>query len=263
MRRGLPLLLLGIGLSTGCATARPQLTAEMTPMALSTPAPVTQDHFDRDKHSGISEDALREILAAPVFLEANGRLGVLPVASGYAPEGGLPLPTMPSELSSSLESSGLFEATSELSSDWPTDSGVAGLRELAARYRCDYLLLYRQRFAEDSYTNAWGWLDVTILGALVTPNQTLRVAGVLEATLFDVKTGTLLFTVFERVHKDEYATIWHNDLKTQAMEDQLLEDAAKHLAEQVVGKARRLASLRPAQSNTNTAQTPAPTLNGV
>jgi hypothetical protein len=85
-----------------------------------------------------------------------------------------------------------------------------------------------------------------VLGALFLPGHTLESAGVLEATLFDVKTGTLLFTVNERVQAQEKVNIWHNGLKTQWMKKKMLETATQRLADQVVGKIRRLVVARPA-----------------
>jgi hypothetical protein len=126
------------------------------------------------------------------------------------------------------------------------DRGISGLRELAARYRCDYLLIYRHRFVDDSYMNPVAWGYLTVLGALFLPGHTIETAGVLEATLFDVKTGTLLFTVNERVHEQERVNLWHNELKTQWMKKKMLASATQKLADQVVGKIRRLVVARPA-----------------
>ncbi len=50
------------------------------------------------------------------------------------------------------------------------------LRELAARYRSEYLLLYRHRFVDRSYTNAWGWLYL-LAAARPEPEQPFVVSG--------------------------------------------------------------------------------------
>jgi len=168
------------------------------------------------------------------------------VQGSYALDTDVPLPAVPAVLADALDASGEFELASEVSTDFPVDRGISGLRELAARYRCDYLLIYRHRFVDGSYMNpvAWGYLSV--VGALFLPGHTIESAGVLEATLFDVKTGTLLFTVNERVHSQERVNIWHNELKTQWMKKQMLQTATQKLADQVVGKIRRLVVARPA-----------------
>lgn len=236
-------------LCLGCASASKDLVAEMKPLALAAAplAPLRDDHFSRDTPGGVSEDDLKKILSAPLYLESAGRVGVVPVASGYEPEGGLPLPAVPAELSGSLEDAGLFQSTTEVSTDWPAARGVSGLRELAARYRATHLLLYRQRFVEEVRLNGFAWLYPTILGALALPGQTMETDGVLEATLFDVRSGTILFTVFERVHAVSEENVWHEEYKMRELQKKLLAEAARKLADKVVDKAQRLAAARPGE----------------
>jgi hypothetical protein len=245
---------------TGCATGRAPLEASMAPMAFSDeaaaskPAPppiLTENRFRRDNAGSISEEALREVLASPVFLEEKARVGIVPVQGSYALDMDVPLPAVTAALAEALDTSGEFELASEVSTDFPVDRGISGLRELAARYRCDYLLIYRHRFVDDAYMNPVAWGYFTVLGALFLPGRTIESAGVLEATLFDVKTGTLLFTVNERVHDQEHVNLWHNKLKTQWMKRKMLETATQKLADQVVGKIRRLVVARPAPEPTS------------
>jgi hypothetical protein len=103
------------------------------------------------------------------------------------------------------------------------------------------------RFLDQGYLNAWAWLYPTLLGAIVAPSRTLETAGVLEATLFDVRSGTILFTVYERVRASSDERPWDEDRKLRAMKLRLLEQAAGKLAERVVSKVRHLAALQPAQ----------------
>lgn len=239
---------------TGCAARNalaPELaplafTADGAPEAAAAPPVLTENHFRRDNAGSISEEALREVLASPVFLEEKARVGIVPVQGSYALDMDVPLPAVTAALAEALDGSGEFELASEVSTDFPVDRGISGLRELAARYRCDYLLIYRHRFVDDAYLNPVAWGYLTVLGALFLPGHTLESAGVLEATLFDVKTGTLLFTVNERVHDRQSVNMWHPNLKTRAMKRQLLEAATQKLADQVVGKVRRLVAARPA-----------------
>lgn len=240
--------------TTGCAAAKTGMRAELEPMAFtaeampSTPPVLTENHFRRDGVGSISETDLRKVLESPVFLEADARVGVLPVAGTYTPDMEVPLPGVPAVLSDALDASGEFELASEISTDFPADRGISGLRELAARYRADYLLIYRHRFVERNYLNAWAFGYATGVGALFLPGNTVETAGVLEATLFDVKTGTILFTVLERVGDSEQVNNWHTELKTQWMQKRLLETASQKLSDQVIAKVRRLAAARPAAS---------------
>jgi len=229
-RMGLTLLLAG-GVACSHAAIRHPL---MMPLA------VTEDHFVRDRPAGLSEEALRALLEVPAELDLSQRLGVLPVADSYRPDRSVPVPSVPAELSRSLEAAGLFAATSEVTTDWPADGDIPGLREIAARYRTGYLLLYRHQFVDDDYFNSWTWLYPTVVGAIVAPSKTLETAGVLEATLFDVRTGTILFTVYERVRARSDGTPWDDGRKRRAMKVRLLEQGAGKLAEQVVSKVRWL-----------------------
>lgn len=234
----------------GCAAGRGALQAELKPLEIASAreqpsGKLDRDHFKRDHAGSISERDLRTVLDAPVFLEDAARVGVVPVATCYQPDPDLPLAVVPQTLSRSMEDAGLFEVTTEVSTDWPADRGVSGLRELAARYRAEYLLLYRHRFVDRVYTNGWGWMYLTVVAVPFVPARTLETAGVLEATLFEVKTGTLLFTVYERVHAESSETLWYTARKRRALKTRLLEEAAASLAGRVVAKTRRLAAARP------------------
>jgi hypothetical protein len=244
MTKHLAILLASAAVAQGCAASAHALRPQLPALAMAKAAPLTDDHFRRDKPTAIGEEALRSILDAPVELDETQRLGVLPVTDAYRPERALPLPKVPAELTRSLDAAGLFQATSEMSTDWPADGDIAGLRELAARYRSGYLLLYRQRFLDQAYVNGWAWLYPTVIGAIVAPSRTLETAGVLEATLFDVRSGTILFTVYERVRASSNDTPWDEDRKIEALKLRMLEQGAGRLAEAVVSKVRRLASAR-------------------
>ncbi|NMB73566.1 MAG: hypothetical protein GYA21_00390 [Myxococcales bacterium] len=234
-----------VAVASGCAAMKP-MHAEMAPLALSPAAtPLERDHFKRDTAGSISEEDLRRVLAAPVFLEEGARVGVIPVATGYGPDPDLPLNAVPEAIAGALERSGLFDGVSEVSTGWPCDAGVSGLRELAARYRADYLVLYRNRFVDRSSLNAWGFSYLALLPLLFAPASTLSAAGVLEATLFDVKTGTILFSVFARVEGKRKAALVSRAEERRALKAELLRSASENLSAQVVEKARRLAAVRP------------------
>lgn len=219
---------------------------ELAPLALATVAapPLEENHFSRDRMA-LGEPELRQILSAPVFLEANARIGVLPVRSGYAPDEDVPVDAAPATLTDTLEGSGLFELASEISTEWPTATGTAGLRELAARYRTEYVLLYRHRFADSTHANGFAAGFITLVGALFLPGTTVESAGVLEATLFDVKTGTILFTIHERVRDEAMAAPPAAEERLARMHRELVAGASKRLAEQVIARCQRLVAARP------------------
>lgn len=229
--------------SAGCGAYRAPLSVPMEPMVGS--PPLVDNHFRRDAMGDLTEHHLKVILEAPVFLEERARIGVVPVVSGYAVDRDAPVVSVPGVVAAALTDGGHFEVVSEVTTDWPTGGSIAGLRELAARYRVEYLLLYRHRFVERSWTNAWALSWLTFIGGFVTPQNTIEVAGVLEATLFDVKSGTLLFTAFERVTYKGEENIWQNTRKRRDIKGRLLAQASPTLAEKVSDQVRRLAAARP------------------
>lgn len=231
-----------------CSSA--PLRSDMPALELAQTEPVllTENHFQRDVMGDLGEDDLRRILDAPVFLEERARLGIVPVETGYAPDPDVPVAGVPGMLARVLGDSGHFEVVSEVTTDWPTGGSIAGLRELAARYRAEYLLLYRHRFVDRAWTNGWGVAWLTFVGGLVAPSRTLEVAGVVEATLFEVKTGTLLFTTYERAYQKSDENIWQNARKRRDAKARLLEAATKGLGDKVLDQVRRLVAARPQET---------------
>lgn len=261
--RPLTLLLPLLALDLACAAHQPMNAPAMMPLATEapaapTPAPLAEDHFLRDRGSAVSPAALATILAAPTYLEPHARVGVLPVSTGYGADEDVPLTRVPGLLGDALDDSGLFEGVSEVSTDFPSDGSLAGLRELAARYRAEYLLLYRHRFVDDAYANPWAAAYLTLVTIPFVPGQTLETTGVVEATLFDVKSGTLLFTVFERVHAKSSENVWQHERKRRELKAQLLADATRALTEQVMIKIRRLVAARPGEVASGGPREPAP-----
>lgn len=230
------------GLSA-CGSYRAPLSVQMDPI-IEAP-PLIDNHFKRDAMGDLTEVHLKAILEAPVFLEEKARVGIVPVASGYAVDRDTPVVAVPGVVAQAIADGGHFEVVSEVTTDWPTGGSIAGLRELAARYRVEYLLLYRHRFVEQSWTNAWALAWLTFIGGFVAPQNTIEVAGVLEATLFDVKSGTLLFTSFERLSHKSEENVWQNARKRRDIKARLLTMASPKLADKVMEQLRRLASARP------------------
>lgn len=258
MSRPLTALMTMLCTLSACAASRPALVAEMKPLELDSPPLLTENHFKRDVMGELDETQLQEILASPVFLEHASRIGIVPVASGYAPDRDIPVVGVPGALAQDLGDSGHFEVVSEVTTDWPTGGSIAGLRELAARYRAEYLLLYRHRFVDRSWTNAWGLAWITLIGGFIMPSRTIEVAGVVEATMFDVKTGTLLFTSFERAHTRSDENIWQNSRKRREIKSKLLTEATEGLAAKVLDQVRRLVAARPSRARTEVGERSTP-----
>jgi hypothetical protein len=226
-------------LATGCATAgKPALSAAFDAPAIAEEArpvekPLMTNHFRTDRASTISDDDLAAILAAPVFLEERSRVGVVPVANQYVADDGVPLLGVPGALRVALEDTGAFSAVSEVSTDFARAPNIGGLRDLAARYRSEYLLLYRHRFVDRTYQNPWAWAYLTGVGVFFAPAHNLEAAGVLEATMFDARSGTILFTVYERIEGLEKHDAFDHERKRRELKEKLLEEATERLTEKV------------------------------
>lgn len=239
--------------TVACAAAHK--SAALPPLALAeeaahapaaaAPTLLTENHFTRDAVGTLSEAKLRDILQAPVFLEVKARVGIVPVREGYGANEELPLAGVPGALANTLDETGLFEIVSEVSTDFPATGSVAGLRELAARYRADYLLLYRHRFVDSVYASGWAWTWATLVGPMIAPANVLEAEGVLEATLFDVKTGTILFTTFERVRERKEESVLDTERKQKEQKERILEEASAKIGDAVVAQVQRLAAARP------------------
>ena len=252
---GLLLKLSMLLILSACGGASRPTIQSQAPSAQRRPqTPKLQNHFKRDRIQGLNEAAMREILAAPVYLERGARIGVVPVVEGYELDHQLPLEEITGALSLKLSQSGYFKIASEVTTGWPGGRSVSGLREIAARYRAEYLLLYRQRFVDRSFLNAWGWTYPTILGWFFAPASTLESVGVLEATLFDVKTGTLLFTIFERTHGALDSNIWHQERKSRRLKEKLLVAASEKLIQKMSARLDELVAARPKLESESLAQ---------
>ena len=230
------------------AALPPLALAEAPADAPAAPTLLTENHFVRDAVGTLTEAQLRDILQAPVFLEEKARVGIVPVREGYGADEELPLAGVPGSLADTLDDTGLFEVVSEVSTDFPATGSVAGLRELAARYRADYLLLYRHRFVDSVYASGWAWTWATLVGPLFVPANVLEAEGVLEATLFDVKTGTILFTTFERVRERREETVLDTERKQKELKEHILQEASAKISDAVVAQLQRLAAARPKEA---------------
>jgi hypothetical protein len=203
--------------------------------------PAQTDPFRGDeKPAGLSEEAVGKLLEQAVPLDPAQRLGLLPASVGWAPSVGYAAHVVPAEITRALDGAGLFRTATELSADWPSGRGVSGLRELGLRYRTPYLLLYRLRFSDEEYANAWSLLLPTVIGYLLAPVKTVETHGVLEAALFDVRSGSVLFTVFEQVEEKADTGTIGAERRLRALKDQAIATAAVKLAAQVADKTRRL-----------------------
>jgi hypothetical protein len=246
MSRPLPcLVLLSLALAA-CGGAPKSATMGAAPMAAPAEQPPPLDHsvFARDPDGQLGEDQIQQILDARLELKLPARVGVLPVIAAADWRGPSPemseVPAAVAPLVDKLRGSEHFTLVTEM---MPIPSGALGmeaLRETAARYKLRYVLLYREDTRSWTRSNAWSAGYATLIGATFLPGRTLHVDGFVEASLFDVKTGLLLFTVRRRVGAVRRSNEWHLGDKLGQMRTRLAVGMAPKLADDIRKAAYRL-----------------------
>lgn len=215
------------------ATEAPMSAA---PADESAAEPLETSVFARTPQGTLTEEKLQTILNAPLELELPARVGVLPIIEAEDWRGPSPAyalaPAGLSKFAKKLPADDGFALVTEM---MPIPSGALGmeaLREVAARYKLRYLVLYREHADRTKRANGIAAGYATLVGALVLPGSTLEVDGYAEASLFDVKTGLLLFTVRQRLEDSRRSTVWQRERKLNEMRETLAVEAADALAKQ-------------------------------
>ena len=199
--------------------------------------------FSKDATGSLTEDQLQRVLESPIDLQLPARVGIVPLAEPFDPRGPVSLSTRAvasRDLAAQLLGAASFSQVTEISTDLPNVGGIEGLRLIAARYRLRYLILYSQRFEDDSHANGWAFLYPTILGIFAAPGVTVESHGLAQADLVDVRTGTVLFSVTEPMHVTGQsqpigATRMHERLQGEAATQ-----AARTLAKRVLAQTNAL-----------------------
>jgi hypothetical protein len=217
------------------------------------PKPLDHSEFSSSPNGELSEDQLQTILASPIELDLPSRVGVLPVITASDWHGPSPdydhVPDGLNALIKRLREDASFSLVSEM---MPIPSGALGmeaLREAAARYRLRYIVLYREVIEKDHYVNPWAWGYITIIGAFFLPGQHQYVDGYLEATMFDVKTGLLMFTTRRAVTASQTANSWHTDHKLAVLSAITAQKFAPQLGTDFLVDVRRFAQAAIAENS--------------
>jgi hypothetical protein len=215
------------------------------------PPPLQQSLFARDPHGQLTEEALQKILASPIELALPSRVGVLPIATATDWRGPGPDDRVPAGVAPLVERLRGDSAFSLVTQTMVIPSGALGmeaLREIAARYRLRYLLLYREVLARQSRLNAWAWGYATGLGALFLPGRDHEVYGYIEASMFDAKTGLLMFTTRRSIVAKHSTNNWHTREKLDAVASNAVAKFSPELADDVLTDLRRFAAAAQAEN---------------
>jgi hypothetical protein len=239
----LPLLAL---LSTGCAAAHEPAMARSpeAPAAMPAPPPVLQRSlFSKDSTGALSEGDLQQVLESTIDLQFPARVGVVPLAEPFNPQGPVSIATRSvaaRDLARALIGQPHFSHVSDISTELPNVGGIEGLRLIAARYRMRYLLLYSERFEDSTHLNGWAWLYPTVLGMFVAPGVTVESSGLAQADLLDVRTGTILFSVVQPLDVSQQSLMVGAARSHREHQREAAAKGAKALAKRVVAQTGEL-----------------------
>jgi hypothetical protein len=208
-------------------------------------APLERSVFARDPNGQLSEDALQKILAAPIELDLPSRVGVLPIVTATDWRGPSPdfhrVPAGMGAMVHGLRKDAAFSLVTEMMPIPSGSLGMEALREAAARYRLRYVVLYREVLATSHHANPWAVGYATVIGAAFLPGQSQEVYGYIEATMFDVKTGLLMFTTRRAISAEQRENEWRTEDKLEQLASNTVTKFAPDLATDFLVDVRRFA----------------------
>lgn len=209
------------------------------------PPPLDRSVFSKDPHGSLTEEALQKILGTPIELDLPSRVGVLPIITATDWRGPSPdyerVPAGVSPLVTRLRKDAAFSLVTEMMPIPSGSLGMEALREAAARYRLRYVILYREVLAKKHHQNAWTWFYATAVGALFVKGKQHEVYGYIEATMFDVKTGLLMFTTRRAIMAEKSANEWRTKDKLAQLASNAVTEFAPDLAQDFLLDVRRFA----------------------
>ena len=231
------------------------MAAAAEPAVKPPPPPLDRSVFARDPGGQLTEDAIQKILAAPIELDLPARVGVLPVLTARDWRGPGPDHAVPAGVASFVAKLRKDPAFTLVTQTMVIPSGALGmeaLREIAARYRLRYVMLYREVLAKNRRLGAWAWGYITGVGALFLPGQRQEVYGYIEASMFDVKTGVLMFTTRRSIYASQNTNQWNKQEKLDRLASSATSKFAPELAVDVEVDLRRYARAAIAENMTKT-----------
>ncbi len=220
----------------GCGAMKSRASVSTMPAPAAAAAPLDQSLFAKDPRGSLTEDGIQAILDRPLEIALPARVGILPItpaADWHGPGLSPATPAATLRFADSLRGSEPFTMVTEMMAIPSGALGMESLREVAARYKLRYVVLYRENVRKKRVTNAWSLGYATLIGALFLPGDTLELDGFVEASMFDVKTGLLMFTVRERLRASQLENPWHTDDKLERLQRRLATRAAEQLAADV------------------------------
>lgn len=206
--------------------------------------PLDRSLFSRDLTGSVTESDLQRILQSQLDVEFPFRLGVVALDQPFRAEAEAPVAEQgiaATVMADAIKGSSRFSHVTNVSTALPNPQGLEGLRTIAARYRLRYLLICSSRLEGRTHLNNWAWLYPTVVGIVLAPGVTVGSQGIVEASLLDVKTGTVLFTATEPFETSSVAWVIGAARKHARDDSQAIAEATERLARQVLSQTEELA----------------------
>lgn len=116
----------------------------------------------------------------------------------------------------------------------PRPVNFKAVRLLAARARCDIVVLVTSRFQERRGVNAWSALNVLLVPALFTPYWHIEYRYSAEAFVFDVRNGYMYRHLkYNDDEKEMFVNVWRADPLAQDINKDMLQSASKYMKDEV------------------------------
>ena len=230
---------LGCGASRSMGDNSPPIPKE----SASAPA-LQRSLFSRDLTGSVSEHDIQTILGSRVELGFPARMGVVVLGEPFRAESAASIDQhsmIGPAMVRALDASPYVSHITDISTVLPNPQGIEGLRTIAARYRVRYLLVCHVAAEDGSHLNNWAWLYPTVLGFFMAPGVTVGSHGHVEASLLDVKTGTVQFTTMEPFESSSVTWVIGSSRHHEQQDAKALQNALDALARSVLMQMERVA----------------------
>lgn len=190
----------------------------------------------RDATDGLSEAELAALLETRPQVPDDYRLAWLAVAPGHDDALEAQLSGLPGQRDAVRLSPLVAAGRRRFDDGAHAEVSLQRLRLLAARAHADVLVIVDHGWRSTRSPNGWAALSVLLLPALFTPHVEADVESYVEATLIDVRTGTILAetSVSDAFHVANM-TLWSSDdqQRAEAQIETLLAQTHRGLAERL------------------------------
>lgn len=234
-----------VALSTGCgAASHSMMPASRAAAQAPAPVPLDRSLFSRDVTGTVGETDLQRILSSSVDVTFPVRVGVVTLDDAFRAESRASVGEqgiIAGTLTRSIKGAPYFSHVTDVSTELPNPQGIEGLRTIAARYRLRYLLLCSAHSEDTTHLNNWAWLYPTGVGVLLAPGVSVGTQGMLQASLFDVKSGTVLFTVTEPFETSSVTWLIGSGREHSKTDGKAMSKAAERLARGVLAQTEYVA----------------------